>query len=634
MSSQDLGGARTQVSTAGDGSGATHEASILDAIRSALLSEMERDDRVMVLGMDVGRLGGVFRATHGLLSRFGPDRVVDTPMSEGAIVGAFLGLAIGGIVPVAEIQFLGFTHQAFHQIGFQLARYRFRSRGRYHAQVTIRAPFGGGIRTPEFHPDSIEAQFTQTPGIQVVCPAFPDDAKGLLLSAIRDPDPVMFLEPQKLYRSVRGPVPDGDYTVPFGVSRVVRQGTDITLIAWSAAVHLAGGRASGRRGGLGIGSRPAFVGSTGRGGLGQFGHSSRQGGGGAGSSVDRGLRSGGCRHLAAGGVHVIGCPRASGSLARHAVPTWGVGRLLPAVVESSPGSGQGYAGVLGLAEPASAGSARSSRERRHELRLLDVNGRLADGSAGLLSPEQIADAMRLMLLSRAIDERVTKLQRLGRAGTYGPVHGQEAAVVRRHRGVVLDYFGEGASSEGDFHEAANLAGVQQVPLIFLLINNRFAISTPISKQTAAPSLAARAEGYGFPGVAVDGNDLFAVYAATSEAVARALNGDGPTLIEARTYRIGFHNTSDNPKEYREEAEVKAAAERDPIERLRRYSIRAGLWSASTEAEVLAAIETELDNAYSTAAALPRPGPSEVFDHVYATLPFRVRRQRDQTLSER
>lgn len=216
----------------------THDASILEAIRSALSDEMERNERVVILGMDVGRLGGVFRATQGLQSRFGPDRVVDTPMSEGAIVGASLGLAIGGMVPVAEIQFLGFTHQAYHQIGFQLARYRFRSRGRYHAQVTIRAPFGGGTRTPEFHADSIEAQFTQTPGIKVVCPAFPDDAKGMLLTAIRDPDPVMYLEPQRIYRTLRGSVPDGDYTVPFGVSRVVRDGTDITLVGWSAAVHL------------------------------------------------------------------------------------------------------------------------------------------------------------------------------------------------------------------------------------------------------------------------------------------------------------------------------------------------------------------------------------------------------------
>jgi pyruvate dehydrogenase E1 component beta subunit len=214
------------------------ELSILEAIRSALMDEMGRDERVMVLGMDVGQLGGVFRVTRGLMEKFGPERVVDMPLAEGAIVGASLGLAIGGMVPVAEVQFLGFTHQAFHQIGPQLARYRFRSRGRFSAQVTIRAPFGGGTRTPEFHPDAIEAQFVQAPGVKIVCPAFPDDAKGLLLEAIRDPDPVLYLEPQRLYRSIRGPVPAGDHTVPFGSSRLVREGKDVVLIAWSAAVHL------------------------------------------------------------------------------------------------------------------------------------------------------------------------------------------------------------------------------------------------------------------------------------------------------------------------------------------------------------------------------------------------------------
>ncbi len=212
--------------------------SILDAIREALWLEMDRDERVIILGEDVGKLGGVFRVTRGLLERFGPERVFDTPLAEASIAGASLGLALGGMIPVAEIQFLGFTHQAFHQIGPQLGRYRFRSRGRFHAQVTIRAPFGGGSRTPEFHPDSIEAQFTQTPGMKVVCPAFPDDAKGLLLSAIRDPDPVLFLEPEKLYRTVSGPVPEGDHTVPIGSARLVQDGSDLTLISWSAGVHL------------------------------------------------------------------------------------------------------------------------------------------------------------------------------------------------------------------------------------------------------------------------------------------------------------------------------------------------------------------------------------------------------------
>jgi len=215
---------------------AADEMSVLEAIRGALLEEMKRDPRVVVFGEDVARLGGVFRVTKGLSDRF-PDRVIDMPLAEGAIVGAALGMAIGGLVPVPEIQFLGFTHQAFHQIGAQLGRYRARSRGRYHAQVTIRAPFGGGARTPEFHPDSIEAQFVQSPGIKVVCPAFPDDAKGMLLEAIRDPDPVLFLEPQRLYRLIKGPVPRGEYTVEFGRSRLVKSGFDLTLVAWSGSVH-------------------------------------------------------------------------------------------------------------------------------------------------------------------------------------------------------------------------------------------------------------------------------------------------------------------------------------------------------------------------------------------------------------
>lgn len=211
---------------------------IVEAVRSALYEEMERDERVVVLGLDVGRLGGVFRATQGLAERFGRERVVDTPLAEGAILGASLGLALAGLRPVPEIQFLGFTHQGFHQIGSQIGRYRFRSRGRHPTPVTIRAPFGGGVRTPEFHPDAIEAQFVQAPGIKIVCPVTPYDAKGMLLEAIRHPDPVLFLEPQRLYRSTREEVPDGDYTVPFGVARTARDGDDVVLIAWSAAVEL------------------------------------------------------------------------------------------------------------------------------------------------------------------------------------------------------------------------------------------------------------------------------------------------------------------------------------------------------------------------------------------------------------
>jgi pyruvate dehydrogenase E1 component beta subunit len=211
---------------------------IVEAIRSALFIEMERDERVMVLGMDVGQLGGVFRATQGLLDRFGPSRVVDMPLAEAVIVGSSLGLAVGGMVPVAEIQFLQFAHQAFHQLGRQLGRYRFRSGGRYHAQVTVRAPCGGYVRNPEFHSDSIEAELVHQPGLKVVCPSTAYDAKGMLLEAIRDPDPVIFVEPMRLYRLGRDSVPDGDYTVPFGKVRMARPGDDLVLIAWSAAVEL------------------------------------------------------------------------------------------------------------------------------------------------------------------------------------------------------------------------------------------------------------------------------------------------------------------------------------------------------------------------------------------------------------
>ena len=210
------------------------EVTLLAAVQAALVDAMQEDDRVVLLGQDVGRLGGVFRVTEGLLERF-PGRVFDTPLAEGAIVGASVGLAIGGLVPVAEIQFLGFLHQAFHQVTQQLARYRYRSRGRFHLPVTIRAPYGGGLRMPEFHPDSLEAQLANVPGLKVFAPAFPDDAYALLREAVRDPDPVLFLEPQRLYRSLRGPlVGDGE---PGSGARLRREGEDVLLVSWGPAVH-------------------------------------------------------------------------------------------------------------------------------------------------------------------------------------------------------------------------------------------------------------------------------------------------------------------------------------------------------------------------------------------------------------
>ena len=225
---------------------------LLSAVNRALGDAMTEDDRVLLLGQDIGRLGGVFRATAGLHERF-PGRVLDTPLAEGGIVGSSVGLAIGGLVPVAEIQFLGFVHQAFHQLTQQLARYRYRSRGRFSLPVTVRAPYGGGLRMPEFHPDSLEGQLTNVPGLKVFAPAFPDDAYLMLRAAVRDPDPVLFLEPQKLYRSVRGPVTGSPTGAGAGGGlgvRLRRDGDDVVLVSWGPAVHtcLAAAERLGERG--------------------------------------------------------------------------------------------------------------------------------------------------------------------------------------------------------------------------------------------------------------------------------------------------------------------------------------------------------------------------------------------------
>lgn len=213
--------------------------SMVSAIRATLENEMVRDDRVLLLGQDIGVNGGVFRATEGLLERFGEDRVVDMPLAEAAIAGSAVGLAMSGLIPVIEFQFLGFGSQGFHQVEGQIARMRFRSGGRFPMPIVIRAPFGGNVRTPELHSDSHEAKYAQVPGLKIVMPSTAYDAKGLLAEAIRDPDPVLFLEPLRGYRLQRDEVPDDDYTIPFGKARLVRDGTDITLIAWSAAVHIA-----------------------------------------------------------------------------------------------------------------------------------------------------------------------------------------------------------------------------------------------------------------------------------------------------------------------------------------------------------------------------------------------------------
>src|SRR5438067_4666691 len=210
---------------------------MVEAISLALRQEMEKDPRVLILGEDVGKNGGVFRATQGLFDLFGETRVMDTPLSESAIVGVAIGMAVYGLRPIAEIQFEGFIYASMEQLANHAGRIRTRSRGRYYCTLVVRLPYGGGIRAPEHHSDSNEAYFVHMPGIKVVVPSTPYEAKGLLIAAICDPDPVIFMEPKKVYRSLREEVPEDEYIVPLGEARIVQEGTGITLITWGAMLQ-------------------------------------------------------------------------------------------------------------------------------------------------------------------------------------------------------------------------------------------------------------------------------------------------------------------------------------------------------------------------------------------------------------
>ena len=209
---------------------------MVEAVNDALHTELARDRDVMVLGEDVGRSGGVFRATAGLRERFGPDRCVDTPLAEAGLLGGAVGLCMAGFRPVVEMQYDAFSYPCLDQLITHVGRYRWRSGGRMEFPITIRMPYGGGVRAPELHDDSPEAYYVHTPGIKVAIPSTPADAKGLLAAAIRDPDPVVVFEPKLVYRTARGEVPEGEHVVPLGQARIAREGTDVTLIAYGAMV--------------------------------------------------------------------------------------------------------------------------------------------------------------------------------------------------------------------------------------------------------------------------------------------------------------------------------------------------------------------------------------------------------------
>jgi pyruvate dehydrogenase E1 component beta subunit len=210
---------------------------MVEAINSGLREEMERDNRIVILGEDVGKEGGVFRVTDGLQEKFGADRVIDTPLAELGIVAVAFGMAVNGLHPIPEIQFEGFLYPCLDQINNHLGRIRTRSRGRFTCPLVIRVPYGGGIHAPEHHSDSPEAILAHIPGIKVVIPSTPSEAKGLLISSIRDPDPVVFMEPKRIYRAIREEVPEGEHAIPLGKARMVQEGKDVTVVAWGAMVR-------------------------------------------------------------------------------------------------------------------------------------------------------------------------------------------------------------------------------------------------------------------------------------------------------------------------------------------------------------------------------------------------------------
>jgi pyruvate dehydrogenase E1 component beta subunit len=212
---------------------------LVEAVNDALHVELERDPSVLVMGEDVGRLGGVFRATAGLQERFGADRCVDTPLAEAGILGTAVGLCMAGWRPVCEMQYDAFSYPALDQLINHVGRYRWRTRGKMSFPLVIRMPYGGGVRAPELHDDSPETYYVHTPGVKVAIPSTPADAKGLIAAAIRDPDPVVVFEPKLIYRTARGEVPEGEHVVPLGKARVAREGSDVTLVAYGAMVPLA-----------------------------------------------------------------------------------------------------------------------------------------------------------------------------------------------------------------------------------------------------------------------------------------------------------------------------------------------------------------------------------------------------------
>ena len=659
-----------------------------EAIKLAIADEMRADPSVVVFGEDVADAGGVFKVTTGLLEEFGGDRVRDTPIAETAIIGAAIGAAAKGLRPVVEIMFAEFFGVALDQVVTEAAKMRYLSGGRLTMPIVLRASAAGGLGFGSQHSQTLESWFMNTPGLVVVSPSGPAAAYGLLRCAIRDEDPVIFLEPRNLYNTKEEVETGDDALWPLGTARIVRSGTDVTIAALGQMVGVALAAAelvpdiSCEVIDLGTArpwDRATVLGSVERTGriviVEENPHT-----GGWGADVASAVAAEGFEYLDAPPTRVA-CPDVPvpfGALERHYLPS---AERVAAAIKELARAGTATARVTAPASAVHAATASESGsasrrgalanalgryERMVEIRLIEdesmnlyLEGLIAGsmhtgqgqeavavGVAASLRPTDfvtctyrghgLALALGLTPLALIAEMLGRKDGSLGGKGgsmhlsapeigllpTFAIVGGgipvavgaAYASQVKRDGGVAVAAFGDGATNIGAFHEALNMASVWRLPAIFVCENNLYGEYSRIEKTTAITDVAARAAAYAMPGEIVDGQDVDAVMAAMSRAVARARAGEGPTLLEMKTYRYAGHSRGD-PAKYRPAGELEKWKERDPIALYERVLIAAGIADAAKLADLRAEAERGVAEAIAAAKASPMPEADSIFEHV-------------------
>ncbi len=616
-----------------------------EAIKLAIAEEMRADPSVVVFGEDVADAGGVFKVTTGLLEEFGSDRVRDTPIAETAIIGAAVGAAAKGLRPVVEIMFAEFFGVALDQVVTEAAKMRYLSGGRLTMPIVLRASAAGGLGFGSQHSQTLESWFMNTPGLVVVSPSGPAAAYGLLRCAIRDQDPVIFLEPRNLYNT-KEEVETGEAALwPLGTARIVRTGTDVTIAALGQMVGVARAAAelvpeiscevidlaTARPW-----DRATVLGSVERTGriviVEENPHT-----GGWGADVASAVASEGFEYLDAPPTRVA-CPDVPvpfGALERHYLPSaervaaavtalvrggTAAARVTPPAIGTSPATASRNSGDVGrraaLADPL------GRYARMVEIRLIEdesMNLYLEGLIAGSMHTGQGQEAVAVGVAAslRPTDLVTCTYRGHGLALALGltPI-ALLAEMLGRKDGSLggVATFGDGAANIGAFHEALNMASVWHLPAIFVCENNLYGEYSRIEKTTPLTDIAARAAAYAMPGEIVDGQDVDAVMVAMSRAVARARSGGGPTLLEMKTYRYAGHSRGD-PAKYRPSGELEKWKERDPIGLYERALIAAGTADAAKLATVRGDVERDVAAAVAAAKASPMPEAESIFAHV-------------------